>query len=263
MWVQLVSTGYKGGFMFKKKFQFVLSVALMCSIVVLNVTITRAEVQSDKGNCEVKLYSSEGKEINLDSTADIAYHYSNNTVMSARQQIIDGYKQRMKGESLLSEFNSVEEAVDYECVKENTVWYRIPDYWNSEFKAYESYTSITDRTSMQFPFLYGENAWTNLTNGIRCNGNRYCIALGSGFGHLKVGTKVDVVLYNGNIIHCVIGDVKKDIHTIGNHMQCPNGSIIEFIVDWSVFSYLKDSSGTINFVDGMDGKIRNIIVLNE
>ena len=247
--------------MFNKKFQVLVSALLIGGSAIGG--ISPALATSTPKETKAVLYDESGNEICMDSVATIAYGFSSNSVRTSRQLRLEKYTKMHKREALITHFSSVDEAVDYELTKKNAVWFSMPGDWNTEFKAWESYTANTDRTAPQYDFLYGDSAWTDTSNGIRCNGNRYCIALGSGFGSREVGTKYDVILYNGNVLHCVLGDVKQDRDTVGIHMQCPNGSVIEFITDPAVFSYLKDASGTVNFADGFDGKIRNIIRIDE
>lgn len=139
--------------------------------------------------------------------------------------------------------------------------YKIPKEWRSEFKSYMRYTAVTSTTSAQFKLLNSKDAYTD-SDGLRKYRGRYCIAMGSGFAN-KIGTKIDLVLENGTILQCILGDQKADCDTTKNNMCCKsNGSIAEFIVDYNVFLGKKDSSGTVNWVDGFDGKISKVIVYN-
>lgn len=135
----------------------------------------------------------------------------------------------------------------------------IPKNLRSEFKCYERYTCITSTSSPQYKLTRSENAHTN-EYGIRMYKDRYCIAVGSGVA-TKIGTKLDLVLANGNVIPCILGDQKSDRDTDDTHMyhRC-DGSVVEFIVDMDVFSQVKDSSGTVNFVPGWKGKVSKIVV---
>lgn len=144
--------------------------------------------------------------------------------------------------------------------------YNIPEEWYSEFKAYMGYTAVTSIGSDQYQLLNSEDADTD-ENGLRTYKGRYCIALGSGFAS-KIGTKIDLVLTNGTVIHCVLGDQKANCDTNRNHMTCiHNGSVAEFIVDNRVFASKKDGSGTVNWVTteagSFDGKIKKVIVLGD
>ena len=103
-------------------------------------------------------------------------------------------------------------------------------YQKRDFKSYEPYTAIKSKISPHYK-LQREYAYTNEENGIRMVNDRYCIALGSYFVY-RIGQYVDVVLANGVIIKCILGDQKADAHTDNLHIaHKTDGSIIEFIVD--------------------------------
>lgn len=131
----------------------------------------------------------------------------------------------------------------------------------SEFKAYMSYKAVTDTSSKQYKLLNGVSAHTDAISGIRMVGDRYCVALGSYYTHV-VGTKVDLRLSNGTVIPCILGDCKSDKHTDRSNRYCTtNGGVAEFIVDYRVFRKVNDGSGTVNFVEGFDGKIESISIV--
>lgn len=131
----------------------------------------------------------------------------------------------------------------------------------SEFKAYMSYTAVTNTASKQYKLLNGVSAYTDAVSGIRMVDGRYCVALGSYYTK-EVGTKVDLKLTNGTIIPCILGDCKSDTHTDNSNRYCmANGGVAEFIVDYSVFRNVKDSSGTVNFVEGFSGEIESISII--
>ena len=96
---------------------------------------------------------------------------------------------------------------------------------------------------------------------------RYCIAVGS-YYTTTVGQKLDLYLETGVVIPCIVGDCKADCHTNSeSHQFClSNGSVAEFIVDYSVFNYLKDGSGTVNWCVGdcgsFNGRINKIVLVN-
>lgn len=133
---------------------------------------------------------------------------------------------------------------------------------DSNRKLYMYYTSVTDTTSNQYSLLYGESAYTDVNSGIRMVGDRYCVALGS-YYTTTIGQKVDVVLEDGSVIKCILGDCKADCHTNNTHQYAiGTGNVVEFIVDASVFDYLKDPSGTVNWVSGLDGQVNKIVLVD-
>lgn len=107
--------------------------------------------------------------------------------------------------------------------------YKIYVYNQNGFKSYMSYRTITSTGSQQYRLQYGY-AYTG-NYGIRMIGNRYCIAVGTGVG-ATVGTLIDLILENGTVIPCVVGDIKANIHTnVDNITTTSNGCVSEFIVD--------------------------------
>lgn len=94
-------------------------------------------------------------------------------------------------------------------------------------KSYESYTAITDKTSAQYAVQ--KMAWTN-EDAFRMVGNRYLVSVGTYF-NAPVGTSIDIILENGTVIPCVVGDIKADEHTDYWGVYSANGCATEFIVD--------------------------------
>ena len=141
----------------------------------------------------------------------------------------------------------------------------VPNYNShcvSNFKSYMDYRKVSDSTSAQYSFLRSADCYTDEITGIRKVGDRYCVAVGSAYC-TEIGTKFNLVLENGNIIKCILGDTKAIKDTDEYGMYCTgDGSVVEFIVDNSTFNYKKDSSGTVNFVDGFDGAITKVVVID-
>lgn len=133
----------------------------------------------------------------------------------------------------------------------------------SNVKTYMPYTAVTSKTSDQYKLLYSDRAYTDSETGLRMVDGRYCIAVGTGYCS-KIGTKIDLVMEDGSIVKCILGDVKADCDTDAtNRYHQIDGSVAEFIVDYSIFNSKKDSSGTVNWVNGLDGKIIKVVILND
>lgn len=137
----------------------------------------------------------------------------------------------------------------------------------SNFKAYMGYKAVTCTSSPQYKLLNGESAYTDSATGIRMVDDRYCIAVGSYYS-TTVGQKIDLYLETGVVIPCIVGDCKANCHTNSStHQYClSNGSVAEFIVDYTVFNLLKDGSGTVNWCVGecgsFDGKINKVVLVD-
>lgn len=104
-----------------------------------------------------------------------------------------------------------------------------PNY--NGFKAYENYTTITCEPSTAYKL---QQVSTTDEDGFRVLDNRYLIAVGTSC-EASVGTYIDVILENGTIISCIVGDIKADIHTDSTNtysLACMCAT--EFIVDGSI-----------------------------
>lgn len=129
---------------------------------------------------------------------------------------------------------------------------------NNGFKAYMSYKAISSRNSSQYKLQ--QRAYTG-NYGIRMVDDRYCIAVGS-YYTTQIGTKIDVIMENGNVIKCILGDVKADKHTDATNRANPNGCIVEFIVDMNSLDRTCRRMGDMSYVSsgGLKGEIKAIRV---
>lgn len=132
---------------------------------------------------------------------------------------------------------------------------------NNSFKAYMSYKTITNISSSQYKL---QQRATTGKYGIRTVNGRYCIAVGS-YYTTTIGTKIDIVMENSNIIQCVLGDVKADAHTDSLNRANPNGCIIEFLVDMNTLDKTCKRMGDMSYVPsgGLKGEIKYIRVYDE
>ena len=95
------------------------------------------------------------------------------------------------------------------------------------FKSYMNYKALTKTDSPQY--LLQELCATDADGFRRC-ADRYVIAVGHGVGG-QVGDCVDLILQNGQIIYCVIGDYKSKQFTDSANLTGYNGCCSEFIVE--------------------------------
>ncbi|MGN0582845.1 MAG: hypothetical protein ACI4KB_09095 [Oscillospiraceae bacterium] len=109
--------------------------------------------------------------------------------------------------------------------------YSLPDNPNYHgFKSYEPYDLITAE-SIQLDLQ--REAVTDV-NGFRLIDNRYLIAVGT-FCNAPCGTCIDLILENGILIPCIVGDIKSDAHTDETHTYTINTMCAsEFIVDETI-----------------------------
>ena len=107
--------------------------------------------------------------------------------------------------------------------------YDISDSGNKSFKSFMPYQAITSKSSLQYKIQH-TLAHTG-DNGVRMVKDRYCVALGTAF-NIGCGQYVDLILEDGNVIKCILSDIKDDKHTMSNHIVTrANGCATEFIVD--------------------------------
>lgn len=126
---------------------------------------------------------------------------------------------------------------------------------NSLNKTYMAYTAVTSRNSAQYRLLYGDSAHTDEETGLRMVDDRICIAVGTFYAN-RIGTKLDLVMENGNVVKCILGDVKSDRHTDPTHrFQAQDGSVAEMIVDYEYFNSTKQ------YPDELRGRISRIEVV--
>lgn len=125
---------------------------------------------------------------------------------------------------------------------------------DSEFKSYMDYRTITSVSSRQYKL---QSMCETNENGLRTYNGYYTVAVGSGFG-VTVGDYIDVQLSTGNVLHCIVGDMKQDAHTDAANIQAHNGNIVEFIVDiWQLDSDAR-SSGDISDIEGFGGYVASV-----
>lgn len=114
------------------------------------------------------------------------------------------------------------------------------------FKSYMSYSTITSSGSNQYKLQ--SIAYTG-DYGIRMVDDRFCIAVGTALD-VEVGTYVDLILKNEMVIHCIVGDIKADQHTLSDNITtASNGCVSEFIVDGSSLNSIARQTGNISDVN--------------
>lgn len=113
----------------------------------------------------------------------------------------------------------------------------------SGFKSFMSYRAITDTKSYQYKL---QSVSYTGKYGIRQVNNRYCVAVGTAFSS-EIGVYFDLILENGEVIPCILGDVKSNRHTNAqNIITLSNGCASEFIVDTNCLNKNVKISGDIS-----------------
>lgn len=132
-----------------------------------------------------------------------------------------------------------------EIVRNNWTSYKVPN--NKGFKSFMSYKAITDLSSKQYK-IQKEYAYTG-EFGIRQVNERFCVAIGTAFD-MEIGTYFDLVLENGEIIPCVLSDVKDNRHTLSDNITtASNGCVSEFIVNVSKLKKDIKMHGDISYAE--------------
>lgn len=111
------------------------------------------------------------------------------------------------------------------------------------FKCYEYYDLITDESSLSYQLQ--QKAITD-DKGFRKINNRYLIAVGTHW-NCDCGTKLDLILENGTIIPCIVGDIKADVdtdetRTFSTYSMCCS----EFIVDKNQLDTTVKNTGDVS-----------------
>lgn len=126
------------------------------------------------------------------------------------------------------------------------------------FKSYMPYDSVTTKSSKQYKVR--QLAHTS-EYGLRKVGDRYCVAVGTTIAS-NAGTYVDVILQNGTVIPCVVGDIKADIHTnTGNITTSDNGCVCEFLVNTKMLPrYIKKTGNISHCYEEWMSPVEKIVV---
>lgn len=138
----------------------------------------------------------------------------------------------------------------------NFIYYNVP---LNGIKSFMSYKTITSESSPQYKLQ--QIAYTG-NYGIRQVNGRYCIAVGSYFT-TDVGIYIDLILENGEIIPCILGDCKDDKHTDTQHIITYDGSLAEFIVDTHSLDSNAKLHGDVSKCNNWDSTIIGVKIYDE
>ena len=145
---------------------------------------------------------------------------------------------------------------DEEC---EFVMYDIPK--TRGFKSYMPYTAITNKKSKQYKL---QQIASTGAYGIRVVDSRYLVAIGTAF-NAEVGTYIDLILEDGFVIPCIVGDVKSPRHTDSSNMiTMHNGCVSEFIIDSkALHKSIKKSGDVSSCNENWNGCVRAIVVYSK
>ena len=145
---------------------------------------------------------------------------------------------------------------DEEC---EFVMYDVPK--TRGFKSYMPYTAITNKKSKQYKL---QQIASTGAYGIRVVDSRYLVAIGTAF-NAEVGTYIDLILEDGFVIPCIVGDVKSPRHTDSSNMiTMHNGCVSEFIIDSkALHKSIKRSGDVSSCNENWNGCVRAIVVYSK
>ena len=145
---------------------------------------------------------------------------------------------------------------DEEC---EFVMYDVPK--TRGFKSYMPYTAITNKKSKQYKL---QQIASTGAYGIRVVDSRYLVAIGTAF-NAEVGTYIDLILEDGFVIPCIVGDVKSPRHTDSSNMiTMHNGCVSEFIIDSKeLHKSIKKSGDVSSCNENWNGCVRSIVVYSK
>lgn len=130
----------------------------------------------------------------------------------------------------------------------------VKTFADTEFKAWEPYTAITARDTLNYK-LTREATYDKY--GLMIHGNYYLVALGNGWG--KVGDCFTVTLSSGVQFKIMMADEKANSDTDArNRYDRRNGSVLEFIINpYALDSRIK-RSGSVGTVPEFSGSVVSI-----
>ena len=146
-----------------------------------------------------------------------------------------------------------EEMVSDELVAVCQVYY-VPDYSGKKsFMSCELFSKSSKQYALQTLATIDDDGFCRV-------GGRYCIAMGSYF-NVSIGQFVDLILDNGVIIPCVIGDMKANNDTDPTHMFSKNGCCSEFLVNMTKLTHNVKVSGDISdYCPEWQPQVRTVVV---
>lgn len=226
--------------------KLILSTILLSSCFALSNIVVDAKETKSVDDEIVTVNINESAEVVVSNMVDIEYTIEENEILNGVDLLdvsfnISGFsisEMVVKPKPVVLDSNAVPDGVGV-C--------------NSANKTYMAYTAVTSVSSPQYKLLRGSSAYTDTKTGLRMVDGRICIAVGT-FYASKIGTKINLVMANGNVVECILGDVKSDRHTDPTHRyQAQDGSVVEMIVDYNYFhstsQYPSELKGRISRIE--------------
>lgn len=145
--------------------------------------------------------------------------------------------------------------------RDEGITYNIP--FNQNYHGQKTYMDYKTITSTETPQYQLQNIANSTSDGLRIVNNRYCVAIGTHF-NAPTGQLFDIVLENGNIIPCIVGDIKDDMHTDKNNIFTEKSNCCtEFIVETNLLSNEVKKTGDVSYIKNeWNSPVTRIIIYN-
>lgn len=190
------------------------------------------------------------KSANGESEETVAESDSVSVSNVAGSSVTDESESDPENQEDVTETEATEQPETYEVIKE----YPISDGNTTKtVLPYKAFGKNTNQAKLQ------SLCQTNEV-GLRVYDGRFTIAVGTYFD-TAVGQYFDLVLENGTVIPCIMGDLKADIHTDSRGLFTEaSGCMTEFIVDRT---YLPNKNSATYCYDDWNSKVVDVIVYNK
>lgn len=190
------------------------------------------------------------KSANGESEEAVAESDSVSVSSVAGSSVIEESESDPENQEDVTEIEATEQPETYEVIKE----YPITDGNTTKtVLPYKAFGKNTKQAKLQ------SLCQTNEV-GLRVYDGRFTIAVGTYFD-TAVGQYFDLVLENGTVIPCIMGDLKADIHTDSRGLFTEaSGCMTEFIVDRT---YLPNKNSATYCYDDWNSKVVDVIVYNK
>lgn len=190
------------------------------------------------------------KSANGESEEAVAESDSVSVSSVAESSVLEESDSDPENQEDVTETEATEQPETYEVIKE----YPITDGNTTKtVLPYKAFGKNTNQAKLQ------SLCQTNEV-GLRVYDGRFTIAVGTYFD-TAVGQYFDLVLENGTVIPCIMGDLKADIHTDSRGLFTEaSGCMTEFIVDRT---YLPNKNSATYCYEEWNSKVVNVIVYNK
>ncbi len=164
------------------------------------------------------------------------------TVQEGKYELVDSYYKDENKEQL--------QTYEWSEILIEKKRYQLPSSYTKDGTtySYEGFKTFEDTNKITFGEAgqINRNSTTNEL-GIQTLNDRYLVAVGTYF-NLQIGQYFDLVLENGTVIPCVLGDTKADVDTCNSNIFTVHSNCMsEFIVQTDALPNEVQQKGDISF----------------